>query len=70
MLDPWNARNNYVEVVLNRTDATLNAFLEKHCKSIPEGTHLTRVIRLLEMQRHALLMFTSCGWFFDIYFVL
>ncbi len=65
MLDPWNARNNYVEVVLNRTDATLNEFLAKHCKTIPEGTHLTRVIRLLEMQRHALLMFTSCGWFFD-----
>jgi alpha-amylase/alpha-mannosidase (GH57 family) len=65
MLDPWNARNNYVEVVLNRKDATLNEFLGKHCKAIPEGTHLTRVIRLLEMQRHALLMFTSCGWFFD-----
>src|SRR4029077_6179733 len=24
-----------------------------------------RVLQLLEMQRHAMLMFTSCGWFFD-----
>ncbi len=65
MLAPWNARNNYVEVVLNRTDASMNSFLGIHCETIPEGTHLTRVIRLLEMQRHSLLMFTSCGWFFD-----
>ena len=32
MLDPWNARNNYVEVVLNRSEATLNAFIAKNCK--------------------------------------
>ena len=23
------------------------------------------VLSLLEMQRHAMLMYTSCGWFFD-----
>jgi hypothetical protein len=25
----------------------------------------TRVLKLLELQRHAMLMYTSCGWFFD-----
>src|SRR6185312_1064945 len=32
-----------------------------------ELSHEERVtaLELLEMQRHAMLMFTSCGWFFD-----
>lgn len=63
--NPWAARNEYIEVVLNRNADTEKRFFEKHLKLIPEGEHLTKVIRLLEMQRHAMLMFTSCGWFFD-----
>ena len=29
------------------------------------GRRRMQAIKLLEMQRHALLMYTSCGWFFD-----
>jgi alpha-amylase/alpha-mannosidase (GH57 family) len=63
--DPWKARNDYISIVLDRSDARLEAFFLKHCKSVPEGDHKTKVIRLLEMQRNEMLMYTSCGWFFD-----
>ena len=49
--DPWAARNDYINVILN----------PKHAR---DGLD-SRVWDLLEMQRSALLMFTSCGWFFS-----
>ncbi len=62
--DVWALRNAYIEVILNRAEDNTEAFLQKHFKGIshPERTH---VIRLLEMQRQEMLMYTSCGWFFD-----
>ncbi len=65
MQDPWTARNAYISIVLDRSDKSVNQFLSEHCRMIPEGDHKTRVMRMLEMQRHAMLMYTSCGWFFD-----
>ncbi|MEX1189152.1 MAG: DUF3536 domain-containing protein [Bacteroidia bacterium] len=62
---PWDARNDYISIVLDRSDVSVDTFLAKHCKTMPGGDHKTKVIRLLEMQRHAMLMYTSCGWFFD-----
>lgn len=62
---PWEARNDFIDVVNDRSDESVNRFLEKWCDVIPVGDHKTRVIRMFEMQRHALLMYTSCGWFFD-----
>lgn len=63
--DPWAARNDYIDVTLNRSDVVVNGFLKKHARR--ELSHLEQVVtlRLLEMQRHAVLMYTSCGWFFD-----
>jgi alpha-amylase/alpha-mannosidase (GH57 family) len=63
--DPWAARDAYVAVLLQRDDTRKQAFLERHARSHPQGRERTRVWKLLEMQRHALLSFTSCGWFFD-----
>lgn len=62
---PWDARNDYISVINDRSEASVDAFLTKWCGSVPENGHKTRVIRMFEMQRHALLMYTSCGWFFD-----
>jgi len=59
---PWEARNEYINVVLNRNDETIQAFKQAHAI---EGSSESRVFRLMEMQRHAMLMYTSCGWFFD-----
>ena len=63
--DPWEARNGYVEVMSDRSSASLDRFFEQYQRySLSEGDR-TQALRLLEMQRHALLMYTSCGWFFD-----
>ena len=59
--DPWAARNEYVEVILDR-DVKQPKFLKKH--NI-KGEDAIKALRLMEMQRNALLMYTSCGWFFD-----
>src|SRR5207248_7851367 len=63
--DPWDARNQYMSVVLDRTPESISNFFQH------QGTHnlapeeRVRALKLLEMQRHAMLMYTSCGWFFD-----
>ncbi|ANM30225.1 hypothetical protein ABI59_12505 [Acidobacteria bacterium Mor1] len=61
--DPWEARNDYIDLLLD--DAGRDAFLAKHGLRPLDGSERTRVWKLLELQRHALLMYTSCGWFFD-----
>lgn len=60
--DPWDARNDYIKVILRRDDDTVRKFLKDHCSRDVEQN---KVLNLMEMQRNALLMYTSCGWFFD-----
>ena len=60
--DPWKARDEYIDVILDRNDITIRKFLTEHCFKSVEQNH---VLRLMEVQRNALLMYTSCGWFFD-----
>lgn len=60
--DPWQARDEYINVILRRNDDTLRKFMRDHCAKTVEPTE---VLRLLEAQRNAMLMYTSCGWFFD-----
>ena len=63
--DPWEARNEYIEVMLDRSEENVTAFLLRHSlRPLDEDASVT-VLSLLEMQRHAMLMYTSCGWFFD-----
>lgn len=60
--DPWLARNEYINVILRRSDDTIRKFFKDHVQA---DVNQNRVLRMLEMQRHAMLMYTSCGWFFD-----
>jgi len=60
--DPWEARDDYVNVVLDRSEDNVDRFLAKHV--VDEGGNVT-ALELLEMQRNAMLMYTSCGWFFN-----
>jgi hypothetical protein len=63
--DPWAARDDYIQVVLDRSAENVAAFFDRHAGRQPAGEERTRAFRLLEMQRHAMLMDTSCGWFFN-----
>ena len=65
--EPWKARNDYIRVVLDREPGNVNAFFAAHRLEERDFSQEERVraLQLLEMQRHAMLMFTSCGWFFD-----
>ncbi|GJM28714.1 MAG: glycoside hydrolase [Cyclobacteriaceae bacterium] len=62
---PWSVRDQYIQVILNRKEDFADQFLGIHIKKSLGKEERTKVIRLLEMQRQSLLMFTSCGWFFD-----
>lgn len=62
---PWDARNNYIDVILDRSELTIKKFQkENFVKDLSEEQRV-RAMELLEMQRQAMLMYTSCGWFFS-----
>jgi alpha-amylase/alpha-mannosidase (GH57 family) len=63
--DPWKARNDYIEVVLDRSPKRADAFLAGNAHRPLNESERVMVWRLLELQRNAMLMYTSCGWFFD-----
>ena len=63
--DPWAARDDYIQVILNRSSRSIDRFLRQHAAAELEPADRVRVLKLMELQRHAMLMYTSCGWFFD-----
>ena len=63
--DPWAARNQYIDVILDRSDESMERFFKRHAGRELDKKERVLALRLLELQRHAMLMYTSCGWFFD-----
>jgi alpha-amylase/alpha-mannosidase (GH57 family) len=63
--DPWAARDDYIAVILDRSPENIARFFGRHATRELNEADQIACLRLLEMQRHALLMYTSCGWFFD-----
>ena len=64
--DPWAARNDYIHVILDRSPDSRERFASRHFRRKNlQRTDRATIWKLLEMQRHAMLMYTSCGWFFD-----
>jgi len=61
--DPWSARNDYISLILDQQHAR-DPFFRRHAVRELSAQEESRALMLLEMQRNALLMFTSCGWFF------
>ncbi|MGI8770536.1 MAG: DUF3536 domain-containing protein [Acidobacteriaceae bacterium] len=81
LTDASAARNDYIhamlDVMLDRSTAgadrsaatssaiTVDKFFAKHATRTLEPGERVRALKLMELERHALLMYTSCGWFFD-----
>jgi alpha-amylase/alpha-mannosidase (GH57 family) len=62
---PWAARDGYIAVVLDRSQESLDRFFKEHAVQPLSQEERVTALKLLELQRHAMLMYTSCGWFFD-----
>jgi alpha-amylase/alpha-mannosidase (GH57 family) len=63
--DPWKVRNDYIRVVNDRSLKNVNAFMAQTAGKDAGASRQGDFSELLEMQRNAMLMYTSCGWFFD-----
>jgi len=63
--DPWQIRNDYISVVLDRSEKNQKDILWKISSKELSDAERLKIKDLLEMQRYAMLMYTSCGWFFD-----
>ena len=62
---PWEARDAYIDVILDRSRDGLATWLARHRRVLLDAAAQVETRRLLEMERNRLLMYTSCGWFFD-----
>jgi len=63
--DLWAARDAYIQVVLDRSPASIDRFIRQHATHDLAPTERVTLLELLELERHTQLMYTSCGWFFD-----
>ena len=63
--NPWQARDAYISVIMDRSEPAKDDFLQTHAAKSLSASQRTLAWQLLEMQRNAMLMYTSCGWFFD-----
>jgi hypothetical protein len=61
--DPWESRNEYARVASG--SETIEDFLGQRLPPSHSAEERVRAAELLELERNALRIFTSCGWFFD-----
>ncbi len=64
-LNPEEARNAYINVILDRSDSSVKAYQDEQFVEGLSDEQKVRAMELLEIQRQAMLMYTSCGWFFS-----
>ncbi len=62
--NPEAARDAYIDVILNRNAESHQRFFAEHALD-PSGARHSHILKLMELERHLQLMYTSCGWFFD-----
>jgi alpha-amylase/alpha-mannosidase (GH57 family) len=65
LTDPWTARDGYIDILVDRSPERIGAFMNRHATRPLNSSDEITVLKLMELQRNAMLMYTSCGWFFD-----
>jgi alpha-amylase/alpha-mannosidase (GH57 family) len=65
LTDLWTARDEYIDLVLDRSPSSKDRFLARHATHALTAQERVTALELLELERHTQLMYTSCGWFFD-----
>lgn len=65
LTSPWEARESYINIILARSDKSMEEFMKQHSKKGLASNDIPMALALLELQRNSMLMYTSCGWFFD-----
>ena len=63
--DVWETRNAYIDVILDRSESKVKKFQKEYFNDDLTYEDKVNGMKLLEMQRQTLLMYTSCGWFFS-----
>ncbi len=63
--DPWAARDDYIDIVLDRSASSLERFFARHAARPLSQDEQATARNLLELQYQAMLMYASDGWFFD-----
>ena len=63
-VDPWAARDESISLILDGQKSR-EEFLHCHARRDLTSEEKQRALLFLELQRNALLMYTSCGWFFS-----
>lgn len=63
--DPWTARDQFIELILDHFPESQERFFESHASRPLSREEKQKALKLLEMERYAMLTETSCGWFFN-----
>lgn len=63
--DVWAVRDNYIDIILDRSELTIKKFQKANLLPDLSEEQKVKAMELLEIQRQAMLMYTSCGWFFS-----
>lgn len=63
-IDPWQARDESIALILDQQHSC-EEFLRNHAGLWLQQDEQWRALTFLELQRMLLLMYTSCGWFFN-----
>jgi len=59
------ARDRYIRVILDRNATSVEEFFHASTERTLTASEKMQALKLMELERHVQLMYTSCGWFFD-----
>lgn len=63
--DPESARNDYISILLDPSPDSSAEFFVRNAKKNLSHEESVYCLKLLEMQKYSMFMFTSCAWFFS-----